>query len=444
MSTPLTAVHTTPGTTTGANVYATGTSQPFMPRAPQTFADCGIAMQDFESLVLKTLLQQGDMTGHKIAQHLKVPFTVVSEILRQLKAEMLIAYKGAAPMGDFLHELTDTGEEKAQRWMRRSTFCGSAPVPLASYIDAVKKQSLHFCRPKFAQVVAAFNDLQLDDGAIGQIGQALTSGRGLLLYGPAGNGKTSIAERVIRAFGDTIWIPRTICVGGEIIRLFDSSVHVEVPETNEPAPTESRLDRRWVRIQRPAVIVGGELTLKHLEMKVDPASGIVEAPLHMKSNCGLFVIDDFGRQQVSVSELLNRWIIPLEKHLDHQTLPTGRQIQIPFEQMLVFSTNLEPKALVDDAFLRRIPFKLEIRNPREAEFRKLFETTIQKQNIPCEAGALDYLIEKHYRTPNRTMRYCHVRDLLEQIRCLCEFFEQPLVINKNSLDIAVKNYFAGW
>jgi predicted ATPase with chaperone activity len=415
----------------------------FTPRSPQTLAEAGLTVADLESLMLKTLLQQGCMTGHKIAGQLRLPFSVAIEVLRLLKGQMLVNYKASAPMGDFLHELTDSGVERAQRWIRRSTYCGAAPVPLQDYIASVEKQSLRKTKPKYNQVAAAFHDLSLSQEMVSQIGQAATAGKGLFLYGSPGNGKTSIAERVIRPFGDTIWIPRTIIVGGEMVRLYDPTNHQEVPVDREAAPGESRIDGRWVRIKRPTVVVGGELTLEHLEMSVDKVSGIIEAPLQMKSNGGVFVIDDFGRQRCSTAELLNRWIIPLEKGFDYQTLPTGRQIQIPFDQLLVFATNLAPKELVDEAFLRRIPYKVEVRDPSEQEFRGLVRSLAEKMGVRSNPEAIDYLITRHYRQSSRPFRYCHVRDLLAQVKHYCEFHECKCEMTPQTLDVAVHNYFAG-
>jgi predicted ATPase with chaperone activity len=418
-------------------------TEAFTPRAPQTLAEAGLSVADLESLMLKCLLQQGNMTGHKIAGQLRLPFSVALEVLRLLKGQMLVNYKASAPMGDFVHELTDSGMERAQRWTRRSTYCGAAPVPLADYIAAVEKQSLRKTKPKFAQVSAAFNDLSLSQEVLSQIGQAVTAGKGLFLYGSPGNGKTSIAERMIRSFSDTIWIPRTIIVGGEMVRLFDSANHQEVSGDRDALPGESRIDARWVRIRRPTVVVGGELTLEHLEMSVDKVSGIIEAPLQMKSNGGVFVVDDFGRQRCSTAELLNRWIIPLEKGFDFQTLPTGRQILIPFDQLLIFATNMAPKELVDEAFLRRIPYKVEVRDPSEQEFRQLIRQLSDKLGIRSTPEAIDYLITRHYRQSNRPFRYCHVRDLLLQVRNYCEFHERAYELNSQTLDVAVHNYFAG-
>jgi predicted ATPase with chaperone activity len=415
--------------------------QPFAPREPQTLAEAGLTFAEVESLILKLMLHQGSLTGRQISQHVRLPFNVTFEVLRGLKAQMLVAYKSSAPMGDFEHDLTESGVQRAQRWMKRCTFCGAAPVPLHDYVQSVAQQTVRTARPRLTAVINAFADLSISESMISQVGQAITAGRGMFLYGAPGNGKSSIAERVIRAIGDTIWIPRTITVGGEIIRLFDPANHQEAAvEANAPA---ARVDQRWVRIQRPTVVVGGELTLEQLDMSADKVSRILEAPLQMKSNCGALVIDDFGRQRVSPIDLLNRWIVPLEKGFDFQTLPAGRQVQVPFDQLLIFATNLAPRQLVDEAFLRRIPYKVEVLDPSEEEFRRLFESLAQTLKVACEPGALDYLVETHYKAAKRPFRYCHPRDLLLQIRHLCDFHERPSELTRKTADAAAHNYFAG-
>lgn len=417
----------------------------FVPYQPQSLAETGLAMGDIESLALKLLLHQGALTGKQIAQHLRLPFNIVFEALRHFKSQMLLAYKASAAMNDFEHELTDSGAERAKRWMKRCTFCGAAPVPLRDYVTSVQQQTLRNSRPTLSSVLAAFHDLSVPDVMISQIGQAITAGRGLFLYGPPGNGKTSIAERVIRSVSDAIWIPRTITVSGEIVRLFDPSNHEELPL--EPSLSgsldTSRIDLRWVRIRRPTVIAGGELTLEHLEMQPDKLSGIIEAPLQMKSNGGALVIDDFGRQRLSPADLLNRWIVPLEKGVDYQTLPAGRQIQVPFDQLIVFATNVAPSELVDEAFLRRIPYKVEVAGPTETQFRELFETSAQQMGVTYSAEAVEHLLDTYYRQGQRGMRYCHVRDLLLQIKHLCEFHERPAELTPKNFDVAAHNYFAG-
>jgi predicted ATPase with chaperone activity len=413
----------------------------FIPREPQSLAEAGLTFAEVEALILKLMLHQGSLSGRQIAQHIRLPFNVAFEVLCGLKSQLLVAYKAAAPMGDFKHDLTESGVQRAQRWMKRCTFYGAAPVRLSDYVQSVAQQTIRNARPRLTAVVNAFADLSLSETMISQVGQAITAGRGLFLYGAPGNGKTSIAERVIRSIGDTIWIPRTITAGGEIIRLFDPANHQEAPA--EGKSSESRIDQRWVRIIRPTVVVGGELTLEQLDMSIDKVSGILEAPLQMKSNCGALVIDDFGRQRVSPVDMLNRWIVPLEKGFDFQTLPAGRQIQVPFDQLLVFATNLAPHQLVDEAFLRRIPYKVEVIDPTEMEFRRLFEGLCQSMKIALEPGVLDYLLQTHYKAVGRPLRYCHARDLLQQVRHLCDFHERPAELNRKTADAAAYNYFAG-
>ena len=275
---------------------------------------------------------------------------------------------------------------------------------------------------------------------ISQIAQAINDGRGLFLFGETGNGKTSIAERVSHSFGQDIWIPRVISVHGELMRLYDPSCHEAV---DSPKVKAMKYDRRWVLIRRPAVLVGGELTLDYLETRFNAAAGITEAPVQMKSNCGTLVIDDFGRQRVSSTDILNRLIVPLEKHFDFLYLSNGRQIQVPFDQLLMLSTNLEPHDLLDEAFLRRIPYKIEVGGPTEDEMRDLLENNSNAMGILYNTEAVDHLIEQHYRRAHRAMRFCHARDLLRQIKNYCEVHHLPKELSIDAFDMAVQNYFAG-
>jgi SpoVK/Ycf46/Vps4 family AAA+-type ATPase len=278
---------------------------------------------------------------------------------------------------------------------------------------------------------------------LARLGPAINSGRGMFLFGAAGNGKTSIAERVTRAFGQHIWIPRAIGIDGEIIRLYDPSNHEECPpDKGTGIWTNSKIDARWVRIRRPTIVVGGELTMEQLEVTENQSTGISEAPVQLKSNCGTLVIDDFGRQRMSIDQLLNRWIVPLEKRYDFLNLPNGKKIQVPFDQLIVFSTNLQPKDLCDDAFLRRIPYKIEVTDPSEFEFRRLFELMCQKLGFEFRQAALDYLVDRHYKETKRPFRCCQPRDLLMQVRNMCYFEKRQPELLKEYLDYAVENYFA--
>jgi predicted ATPase with chaperone activity len=418
--------------------------EPFLPCEPRTVDEAGLALADVESLILKQLLIVGQATGRKIADQIKLPFGITQELLRGLKHQMMVNYKSQAEMGDFEHELTAEGEAKARWYVERCTYCGAAPVPLKDYIRGVEQQSVRRSKPKLADLCAAFADLTLSPALISTIGQAIHTGRGLFVYGPPGNGKTSIAERVIRAVEQHIWMPRTIMITGEIIRLFDPACHEEAPPTSSGLLLETgRYDRRWVRVRRPSMIVGGELKLEHLEFTSHTATGIIEAPLQMKANGGALVVDDFGRQRVSPYELLNRWIVPLEKGHDYLTLPSGRQIQMPFDPILIFSTNMEPKKLVDEAFLRRMPYKVEIADPTPKEFRELIKQWCAKLEVEYCDDAVDHLLGKHYSEIGRPMRFCHPRDLLLQVQTFFDFHEMPKTLSAKAFDVAVKNYFAG-
>ena len=415
----------------------------FIPREPKTFREAKLTESEVSTLALKYLLSRGEATGRDVADQIKLPFALIDTMLANMKQERLVVHKGASTMNDYVYEMTDIGRERARRLVEHCTYFGSAPVDLAEYIESVQAQSLNKQHPTVDDLRRAFEDLLINPGMLRRLGPAINSGRGLFLFGAPGNGKTSIAERVTGAFGQTIWIPRAIGVDGEIMRLFDPSNHEEVPvPKGEGLLQQEKIDQRWVRIRRPTIVVGGELTMDNLEVTMNTSTGISESPLQLKSNCGTLVIDDFGRQRMSTDELLNRWIVPLEKRYDFLNLPNGKKIQVPFDQLIIFSTNLEPKDLCDDAFLRRIPYKIEVTDPSERDFRELFKIMCPIMGLTYDDAVITYLIETHYRPVDRPFRCCQPRDLLLQVRNLCYYENQEPGLTPEFMDFAVDNYFA--
>lgn len=416
----------------------------FSPIEPTSLEEAGLTVGEVGALILKYLLESDSASGRQIAGQVKLPFGIIKTVLQTLKSQLMVRYKASAPMSDYEYELDSIGVERARRYAERCTYCGTAPVSLSQYNESVRSQSLRHTHPCFEDFFAAYSDLVVTPTLISQIGQAVYSSRSLLLYGAPGNGKTKIAERLILGIQQPIWIPRTISIAGEIIRLFDPSYHEEDPlETQSNLLVSEEVDQRWVRVKRPTVIVGAELTLQQLGFTTNEATGIIESSLQMKANCGAFVIDDFGRQNVGASELLNRWIVPLEKGHDYLGLPSGRQVQVPFDQLLVFATNLDPKQLLDEALQRRIPYKIELSDPSEDQFREIFQTLASEMGLDHQEETIKELLEKHFTGRGRPLRYCLVGELLSQAKSFCEFHKRPLELTAEVLDVAVNNYFAG-
>lgn len=413
----------------------------FIPEEPENFKETGLPEALIESLIFKHLLAVGSNTGRGIARELALPGKDLITMLTELKNRQFIVYKGAASMGDFDYTLTELGRERAKRYIEEGTYLGTAPVLLKDYIRAVNAQTIANEHPSPQDLHEAFKDLLISPEMFARLGPAINSGRGMFLYGYPGNGKTSIAERITRCFGTTIWIPRALFIDGEIVQLFDPQVHEPVADAKAPVSRSPGHDARWVRIRRPTIVVGGELTMSALEMSFNPTTKITEPPVQLKSNCGTLVIDDFGRQRMNPTELLNRWIVPLEKRYDFLTLFNGKKIQVPFDQLIIFSTNLEPRQLVDDAFLRRIPYKINVPDPTPDQYRELMKIMAMKFDMAFNDEAFDYLMEKHYRAVNRPLRCCHPRDLLLQIVNAARYLKQPPVMTAEALDAACSNYF---
>lgn len=413
----------------------------FQPREPRTWDEAGIDSLLVEQIVLRYLLIHGSVPGRTVAADLAMAPPLVKELLDTLKQQKLIQHRGATAMGDFVSELTDAGTERALELRRQCAYVGPAPVPYDQYLASVREQVLTHRRPTPASLAAAFADLVVPEGLLDALGPAITSGRAMFLHGEPGNGKTSFAERITRCFGDTIWIPQTLWIDGHIVKLYDPGAHELDEPTFKPLTAAERIDRRWVRIKRPTVVAGGELTLEMLEVQPNPVSNIAEPPLQLKANCGTLVIDDFGRQRIEPQVLLNRWIFPLERRQDFLKLPDGRKVSCPFEPLLVFSTNLEPRQLVDEAFLRRIPYKIRVPDPTESEFRLLLEKAAVDLEVELPAGSVEHLVESHYRRAARAPRFCHPRDLLLQIVHRAAYERRAPVATREAWDRAATAYF---
>jgi predicted ATPase with chaperone activity len=429
---------------------------PEPPPQPTSIAETGLTMGFLNDLMLKVVYFTGAITGQRLEEMTKLPFLgVIDRVLEFLKLEEyvdIIGADGGFSERSFQYIITNKGRLKVHEVLDRNQYAGPAPVPLQQYLDMLARQQIGDMVIEQASIRQAFSHLVVSEKMLDRIGPAANSSRSLFLYGPAGNGKTTIAEGIANMLGGHVLIPYAVEVDGQIIKVFDPLNH-QVVQQNEVghsetsaafggAPTAARFpDARWLICRRPRVVTGGELILEQLELIFDPVSKIYEAPFQMKANGGLFLIDDFGRQKCRPQDLLNRWIVPLEKKWDYLALQTGKKIQVPFDVLIVFSTNLNPKDLVDDAFLRRIRHKIEVPNPSPAEFRAIFQLVCKQKKVPYSDEGLRHLLQEHYMKVGRDLRSCHPRDLCDQILDEAKYRTIAPAMTKELIDRAAEAYF---
>jgi predicted ATPase with chaperone activity len=434
------------------------TPAPEAPSAPETLQEAGLSLTSLNDLILRTLYLRGTLLGIEMARLLCLPFKVIEESLRFLKDEKTVEVNGGDLIGrvSYRFSLTELGRKRAQEAMAQCSYIGAAPVPLDDYVEQTYRQAVTgiVCSPD--PLKAAFSHLVIPDELFDAIGPAIVSGKSVFIYGPPGNGKTSIARSVadfMNTAGGEIYVPHAFIAEGSIITVFDSAIH----QTVENDPGSDRLedneatirrllntgavDPRWVKIRRPVVVTGGELSLEMLDLRFNPVANYYQAPLHVKANGGVFLIDDFGRQLTSPKELLNRWILPLEERHDFLTVASGKKFEVPFEQLIIFSTNLDPKDLVDDAFLRRIRHKVEINAPPRNIYEQIFNTVARRLGMNQCPSAIDFLYERYYSN-GRSPRASDCRDLLEIVQSICRFRKQPVQLTRDLVAEAAKTFIA--
>jgi predicted ATPase with chaperone activity len=409
----------------------------YAPTAPIKMADCGIdpAMLLDQSLRTAYLLPQ--FTTEQMAAKLHLPHTLSGELLEQLRKDNLLEVQGQEGHFSYRYCITSRGRERAERLMQICGYTGPAPVSLEAYRAMLEWQAEQNIGPSPEDVKALFSELVLPDDAIHTAGLAVSSGRSLFVSGPPGNGKTTLGHLLNKAAGADIWIPYCIAVDNfNVIRLFDTHCH-EIVAHDPRQP----IDKRWVKIRRPFIVAGGEMTLASLDLAYIPALRYYEAPLHMKANGGTFLIDDFGRQQVAPDQLLNRWIIPLEHHIDFLTLHSGQKIQVPFLLMLIIATNLDPRDVTDPAFLRRIGYRIEVNAPTPESYAEIFRQYARRCGVAeVDEGVIALLLE-NYRSSGRELRACEPRDLILRAGDICRYHGRELALTDDIVMQAWNGYF---
>ena len=406
------------------------------PPVPEELADTGVAEGFLCDLALKHVGLLPEPTTTAVAEQIHLPRMLTEDILQKLYREKLIEVKVQQTEGFTRYGMLDHGWDRLARLLSISGYTGPAPVSLRDYTHMMRLQSIPSEPAAMETVRSTFHDLILPESLLQTLGCVINSRRSLFLTGLPGTGKTAVAERINNALPGGIWIPFAVEIDGQVIRVFDSHCHRAASE--EITPLE--YDRRWVFIERPLVVVGGELTLENADLTWSASAKFYEAPFQMKSNGGTLVIDDFGRQRVAPQDLLNRWIVPLERRVDYLALHTGKKIEVPFEQLVVFSTNLDERDLADQAFLRRMGYRARVEPPTPAAYSEIFKRVAYNRGIRCDQSVLDHVLTK-YRVESRQMKGCEPRDLLDRVTDICLFEGQPLELSSQVIDVAWRNYF---
>ncbi len=406
------------------------------PEAPTHADHTGVSRSILLDLALKLAHVSPAITTESAAGSLHLTQVLTASLLEQLRSELLLEVLGKDGFG-YKYAISQRGRERATRLLDVVGYIGPAPVSLAAYQEMLEWQMAKAPAVSPAKVQEVLRGLVLPPEAVQVAGLAISSGRSLFLSGPPGNGKTSVGHHLHSALEGEIWVPHAIAVDNIIIRVYDPQCHEAVEHT---ATRNQIIDKRWVKIRRPFIVAGGEMTLESLDLAYLPASKYYEAPLHMKANGGMFLIDDFGRQHVAPDELLNRWIIPLEHRIDFLTLHTGQKIQVPFLMMLVIATNLDPKDVTDPAFLRRIGYRLHIPCPTPKIYTAIFEGYAAKYNLTASPALIDWLLNR-YQSTGKELRCCEPRDLIERVRDICRHHQQELHLNEELLNLAWEGYF---